>query len=378
MVWLQRQRYFLDLTLSSLLRRRWKNFSLLLVYSLVVFMISSVLFFSGAIRKEALTILSDAPQMIVQRTIAGRHDLIPQAYVDPIKKIRGVRDVQTRLWGYYYHPAASANYTIMVPMDFIHADDETIIGQGVLRTWTTAGQGQLFFRTYQGTTTTLKIVDTFSGDTELITSDLILISESMFRQIFGVPEGFATDLAVRIRNTNESPTIADKIVNVFPDTRPIVKEEIERTYVSLFDWRSGYVIVLLSGTIMAFFILAWDKATGLSGEEKTEIGILKAVGWDTSDILMLKFWEGMVVCLTAFIMGVVGAYVHVFWASAPLFEHALKGWAILYPAFKLKPEILVYQISLVFALTVIPYTLITIIPSWRVAITDPDAVMRKF
>ncbi len=192
----------------------------------------------------------------------------------------------------------------------------------------------------------------------------------------GVPPGFATDLAATIRNLNETPTIAEKVVTLLPDTRPVLREEIRRTYTSLFDWRSGYVIVLLSGAVLAFFIFAWDKATGLSAEERTEIGILKSLGWDTSDILLLKFWEGLVVCLTAFVVGVMAAYVHVFFASASLFEHALKGWAVLYPAFELKPEVNFYQLAIVFALTVLPYVLITIVPAWRVSITDPDAVMR--
>jgi ABC-type lipoprotein release transport system permease subunit len=104
-----------------------------------------------------------------------------------------------------------------------------------------------------------------------------------------------------------------------------LREEILRTYTSLFNLRSGYVIVLLAGAILSFLIFAWDKATGLTAEERSEIGILKALGWDPGDVLQLKFWEEMVVCLSAFIIGVAAAYVHVFLADAPLFENALKG-----------------------------------------------------
>jgi ABC-type lipoprotein release transport system permease subunit len=373
---IQRHRYFLDFTLSSLLRRKWKNISLVIVYTTIVFLITSVLFFANAIRKEAQAVLQDTPEMIIQKVIAGRHDLIPLTYADKIKAIRGVRDVTSRLWGYYYHQASGSNYTVMATTDFPIKANEAVIGNGVLRTRGTVRDNQLYFRSYQGKPFILKIKDVWSADTDLISSDLILTTASAFRQIFGVPEGLATDLTATIRNLNEASTISEKVVAILPDTRPVLREDILKTYTSLFDWRSGYIIVLLSGAVLAFFIFAWDKATGLSGEERSEIGILKALGWDTSDILLLKFWEGLVICLTAFVVGVIAAYIHVFFASAPLFEHALKGWAVLYPSFNLNPEINIYQLAVVFSLTVLPYVLITIVPAWRVAITDPDAVMR--
>ena len=374
---LQRHRYFIDFTLASLMRRKWKNISLVLVYSLVVFMVASVLMFSTAIRKEALSILDQAPQIILQKTMAGRHDLMPLSYAEKIREIRGVQAVDGRLWGYYFHPATQANYTVMVAKDFAAGKNEAAVGAGVLRTWGPSLHNSLHFRAFDGTSLLLKVVRTLEAGTALATADLILVSEQTFRRLFGVPEGFAIDLMVKVRNTAESPTIADKIVRMLPDTRPILKGDIERTYATLFDWRSGYIIVLLSGAILAFLIFAWDKATGLSGQEKNEIGILKALGWDTADILLLKFWEGMVVCLLAFLFGAIAAYVHVFLTPAPLFEHALKGWAVLYPSFQLKPWISFYQFGLLFSLTVVPYTLITIIPAWRLSIADPDAVMRR-
>ena len=97
------------------------------------------------------------------------------------------------------------------------------------------------------------------------------------------------------------------------------------------------MIFILTGALLAFIIFAWDKASGLSLEERREIGILKAIGWETSDVLLMKFWEGMVVSLSSFLMGLILAYVHVFFTSSAFFEPALKGWAVLYPQFKLTP-----------------------------------------
>ena len=234
----------------------------------------------------------------------------------------------------------------------------------------------MYFKAHDGEAVLLKGISTMTDETDLVAADLILMSEPTFRKISGVPQGYATDLTLHVRNERECRTIARKIVQVLPDTRPILKEEIIRTYSSLFDWRGGYVIVLLGGAVLAFFIFAWDKATGLSAEEKTEIGILKGIGWDTSDVLLMKFWEGTVISLSAFFLGLITAYVHVYFASATLFEHALKGWAILYPEFTLRPSVNAFQLAILFFLTVVPYTLITIVPTWKVAVTDPDVVMR--
>jgi len=377
MKWLERQRCFLDFTISSLARRKGKNLALLLVYILIIFVLCSVIFFTNAIKKQAQAILEDAPEMIVQHMMAGRQELVPLDYMDEIKSIRGVRSVEPRLWGYYYHPASRTNYTLMVSDDFPYGDDAVEVGNGVLRTWGVIQEGRLYFRTYDSESIGLKVAKTFDAATDLVTSDLILTSEATFRRLTGLPEGFATDLSVRIRNSTECPTIAAKITSTLPGTRAILREEIIRTYNSLFGWRSGYMIVLLSGAILAFFIFAWDKASGLSAEERVEIGILKGIGWDSADILVMKFWEGMVISLTAFLVGVIAAYVHVFFASAPLFEHALKGWAILYPTFRLQPDLGAYQLGVLFFLTILPYTFITIIPTWRVAVTDPDIAMRQ-
>ena len=106
-----------------------------IVYALIVFMLASVLFFSGAVRKEAESVLAGSPEIIVQRTVAGRHELIPAAYAETVKSIRGVRKVEGRLWGYYYHQASRANYTVMATDGYSLKDDQVAVGEGVRRTW---------------------------------------------------------------------------------------------------------------------------------------------------------------------------------------------------------------------------------------------------
>ncbi len=383
MSYLAKQRYILDLALSSMKRRKGKNAALVTVYAFVLFLLASVLFSADSLRQEAKSILQDAPEMTVQKLVAGRQDLIPISYIDSIRQIRGVQSVEPRFWGYYFDSFSGANYTLMVNAALNDHPGEIIIGTGLAKRSAPEGPEQVVreksiipFKTSEGSVLPLKVAGFLPSTSELVSADLVLMSEKDFRKIFTLANGQATDLILRVGNSKELATIATKITELHPDTRPILREDILRTYEAIFDWRGGVIIMVLSGALFAFIILAWDKATGLTAEEKREIGILKAVGWETSDILLMKFWEGSAVSLTSFFIGVILAYLHIFVGSAILFEPVLKGWSVLYPNFRLTPYISIYQIATLFFLTVLPYTVITIIPSWRSATIDPDSVMR--
>jgi ABC-type lipoprotein release transport system permease subunit len=206
---------------------------------------------------------------------------------------------------------------------------------------------------------------------------LVVVTEADFRRLFGLPADVVTDVVVSVKNPREVPTIATKITKALPDARPITRDELLRTYDSIFNWRSGMMLVLLSAAVLAFVIFAWDKASGLSAGEKWEIGVLKAIGWETADIIQMKFWEGLVVSLTAFLTGVILAYLHVFLLSSVVFEPALKGWSTLYPQFQLTPFVNATQLTTLFFFTVVPYTAATIVPIWKAATLDPDTAMRR-
>jgi ABC-type lipoprotein release transport system permease subunit len=373
---LEQQKYLIDYTLAALLRRKTRNLGLLLVYTLLVFLFSSVLLLSQGLRREAALLLQDAPEVIVQKLVAGRHDLLPAAWLEPLRRIRGVSRVEGRLWGYYYDPAVKANYTLMVAPERGLAVNDILIGASLARVRQLGIGDYLSLRTTLGQPLPLKVAGVLDSASELLSADLMLLSEAGYRQLFNLPLDIYTDAVLTVRNPREARTVAGKIALALPDSRPILREEILRTYDAVFHWREGMVFITLGSLLLAFMILAWDKAAGLSAEEKREIGILKAIGWETGDILRMKLWEGALLSLTAFLAGYTLAYWQVFYGGARLFAPVLKGWAVLYPEFQLTPAVDFSQILALLAVTVLPYLVATLIPGWRAAISDPDAVMR--
>lgn len=374
--WLEKQRHLIDFTLASLGRRKTKNIGLLLAYTLLVFVLASLALFTNALRTEAKFVLAASPEIILQRMVAGRHDLIPPGYLEKIGRIRGVQKQEGRLWGYYYDPVVNANYTFMARPAEEVASGTIMVGATLARARGLAVGNVISFRAYSGKLFSFKVTSLLSPDSELLSADLVLLSEADFRAFFEYPAGHYTDIALSVANPQEVRNIATKLAEALPDSRPILREEVLRTYQSVFDWREGIVLTVLSGAILAFVILAWEKASGLSAEEKREIGILKAIGWETGDVIRMKLWEGLLISLTAFLLGFVGAYIHVFYFGAAIFEPVLKGWAVLYPRFTLIPAVDGLQIATLFFFTVFPYTAAVLVPIWRAAITDPDTVMR--
>ena len=378
----------LDYALSSLRRRKYKVLAIVAVYALTIATLASVLFLTHALKMEATQMLTEAPDLVIQRLAAGRHDLIPAADIPQIAKIPGVRQVRPRIWGYYYDALKKANYTLvgihgelpgvtLIDGKLPTGPGECAIGQGIASLRQVGVGDDLVLIDSRNLGRFFEITGLFTAPSNLLTNDLMVLGQDDLRDFFAMPAGVATDLTVEVYNPREVPVVAEKIKRMLPDTRPITRSEILRTYDAVFNWRSGMMLSVFVAALIAFCILAWDKATGVSAAEKQEIGILKAIGWDTADILELKFWEGLVVSLSALLVGLIAAYIHVFYLGAPLLTPVIKGWSVLFPAFRLSPYIDLYQVSVLAFLTVVPYVISTLIPSWKTAITDPETVMRS-
>lgn len=384
----------LDFTLYSFLRRKWKNFFLVLLFSYLVFLFSSVLFLTGAIKKEAQRGVGSLPDVTIQKLMAGRQVPMPASYAGSLDEIFGIERIDSRIWGYYFDVSTQANYTIIGyhPQKDAWKDlgriiiqrkegrkldrGGAILGQGVIEA-RHLKQGQrvgLYSPNFKAKS--FRLVAGFKGVTNLHTYDVILLHEEDAREILGIEEGFVTDMGVYVYNKNEVTTIAKKITERLPGVRVVIKGQLLRTYDTVYSWKSGFALITLVGCLLAFAMMVWDKASGISAEEKREIGILKATGWDTSDILIMKFWEAVGISVPSFMIGVAASYIYTFFMGAPLLKSMIIGWSVLYPPFKFLPSVNLNQLVVLLFLTVIPYIISTIIPSWKAAIIDPDTVIR--
>jgi len=390
--------YSVDFALKGLLRQKTKNLSIIALFGLIVFLFSGIDFMSNALYHETLKALDFQPSLIVQDVRGGRQVPIALKDAKTIAQIPGVSSVKGRVWGYYFDPFTEANYTIVghsedftelwdlkaisfesAPSDSgekLIKSGEALVGEGVVKIRRTRVGGILNFQDHAGNPFPLKVRGTFSSSVSLWAHDLIVLTEEDARRLFGLDPGTGWDIAVYVPNEFEVPKVGEKILRINPGARVIATNQLKRTYGSSYGFRSGVVLSLNITCLLAFLILAYDRVARLSQEEQREIAILKAVGWQTGNVIRLNMVQSLILSLSGFLVGIVASYFHVFVAGAPLLRIVFAGWSVLYPPHPIPPS---FDISKVFGLmflTVVPYISVGILPVWRAAVRDPEEVFR--
>jgi ABC-type antimicrobial peptide transport system permease subunit len=109
---------------------------------------------------------------------------------------------------------------------------------------------------------------------------------------------------------------------------------------------------------------------------KKEVGILKALGFSTSDILEIRFLETLILGFVAATIGVFLAIFYDVYLGAPVLRDFLLGWSAAYPGFPLPISISISTVLILYAAAIFPLFIGSLIPAWKSAITEPDVAMR--
>ena len=372
-----------EYTINFILKNKYKNIFIVSVLTLMTSLLASMFFITSSMKYELNATLDSLPEIILQNTKAGINSTIDENIAMKVLEIEGVQNAISRVWGYYYFQSAGVYFSLMGVYEFesqqsVSVDSSSmLVGYGVKRVLYKNYYKDYFnFIKPDGSIKKIKIRGTFDTETELESNDVILMNKESLRDIFGFNKDEATDIVVSVTNHTEVPTVALKIKEAFPNLKVLTKDDMRVSYENIFNYKSGIFLAIFVISLFTFFIIIYDRASGLSSEQKREIGILKALGWRVEDILKAKLYEGLMLSLFSYILGVVLALAFVYFFQAPLLRDVFIGYSDLKPTFELVFVLDAQRLFLLFFLTVPIYIAATIIPSWRVATLDADEVMR--
>ena len=106
-------KYLIEYAINSLLRQKGKNIFILIIFTLLIALITSIFFISNSIKHELNLTIDKLPAITIQKLQAGKVVDIESSRADEIITIAGVEDVTSRVWGYYYFENAGVNFSIM-------------------------------------------------------------------------------------------------------------------------------------------------------------------------------------------------------------------------------------------------------------------------
>lgn len=382
----------LGFALRSLGRRRGRSLAVGGGLMACVAMLGAVFFLTDALRAEATKARVHAPDLVVQRLVGGRPALVPEAWRERIASRPGVSRVTPRVWGYLFLPSLQGNVTLVGLTGDAGALPPVALEQGraprgdergacavgrelAAKLGVRAGD-RVRFPGPNDRGPVCSVVGVFSSAVDLFTSDVVLLNEADARAMLGLPEGEATDLAISLTTPDESRVLAGALADALPGSRILEKRLLERVHALSFGRRAGLVLGASLPALLALLVLAHDRASGLGASERREIAILKASGWSSAHILELKLYEALLLALVATGLGLLLGYAWVFALGAPGLREALAGWAVLYPALHLTPQVTFAQLLGLQALVAAPYVALSVVPAWRASNLDPMEALR--
>jgi putative ABC transport system permease protein len=373
-----------------------KHLLTFILFFVIVFLISAVLFMGSSLKNTMIEIAKGEPEILVQKFHGGKSALIDDYWIEPLAHLKGVSNATTRIEGYYRFEPANRSFKIIgidllgeKTDNYLHFlfypkniratlnKDTIFIGNTVKKSLQMYYYHDHFtFFLPNGEERKVSMLPLDDSAFRFMSSDLIVCDVSLAREILGMEPFEYSDLYLSVPNDTEIPNLVAKIREIYPDAKVTTKEDTIFQINELIDFKGGLFLSLYLTSILSFSILMYQKTLFAFFGERQEIGILRALGWSIRDIIALKTLQNLFISLSAYSIGVIGAYVYVFVFDAPVLKNIfLKEVGVPFDEIFL-PHISLMELSMVFISTVIPFIAATLYPIWKLSTIDPVEAMK--
>ena len=387
---------YINFLFLLLITHRKKHIAIFCICVIIIALTTSVLFISSAIQKEIDVTLENQADFTIQRYKAGKVLNTPQEWIDQFLEIDGVTKIEGRVYGmHFYEPCET--YFMIVGIDFFDegvtktlqklidkididkflARDNMIIGSGVKKFFDEYEYKDNYnFRPPDKSIKKVYIYGTLPKQSSIVASDMILMNIDLAREILGVEDGYVTDIVLEVPNPKEREMVRTKLTISHFDMRIIAKEDIQRYYKNLFNYKGGIFLILYTIVLITFLLILYQRYSMITHSDLKEIAILRSVGWRIESVIWLKISENFIVAFSAYLVGVIVAYIYVFVFGATPLKYIFLGYDNLAQDINFSPNIDIEALGLIFIFFVIPFIATIIVPVWRLSITEPTEVMR--
>ena len=380
---------FINLIFLLLHKQKTKYISIFILATLTIFLLSTVIFIKSSLQNEILKTLESHNDFIIQREFGGRIFDIENQLEDRLKNIYGVKNITKRVYGRYKFLSEDVYFTI-IGVDFSNlnkelknlglqniSNDEMIVGfevDNLLKKYKYTNYYDFFLPNKE--IKKVKIAKVLEKESNIISSDIIILDINLARDILGINRDFSTNIAFDVPNKLERTNIKQKLQRLDLDLNIIQKEDILKKYETIFNYKGGVFLILYLVVLFAFIMILYQRYSQVSINERKQIAIFKAIGYSVRDIIKIKMSENFVVAFVSYLFGVLLAYFFVFILNAPILKNIfidfsnIKNDFIIYPYIEFSTFVTLFLFFMVLFLSSV------LIPVWKISAINPYESLR--
>jgi ABC-type lipoprotein release transport system permease subunit len=395
---MKRFKNLMNYTLNCIQRYKVRTFMILICLGFSASIFSSVAFMKDGLTAQGELSLKYSPDITVQGISTGRQSFVETSYVGYVQETPGVSAVQERIWGY-----GNIGNTLLVivgvdlsnpsldqaqayPLEsgsFLdqQSTNTIVIGKGVADLLGAKVGTILTILSESNEPRRYMVAGVFNSESSIYSADMILMNLDEARVFFSVPDDKVTDLLVYVSNIDAATkkslvNVVAREISDLPNCRVVTKDLLVKAQETTYGDRSGYFSIVWYMVLISVAIVSFNQTVVVGHESKFEVGLLKALGFSTSDIIQVRLVESLILGTIAATIGLTFGVLYDVVLGAPVIKDFMLGWANLYPGFPIPILISFQTVLFTFAVTIVPLLFATVIPSWLNATVDPDIAMR--
>lgn len=320
---------FLHLIWSNLKRRKVRTL-LTALCVLVAFLLYGYLSAIARALDQGVSV-AGADRLIVRHRVSIAQ-LLPVSYKARIARIPGVSLVAHATWfgGIYQEPK---NFFVQLPVEpeeWLQAYPEYLVPEEVKKKWVAtrtgavAGrktaekfgwkvgdripiQATIWMKKDGSRTWEFDLVGIYDGKEKGTDTTQLFFRYDYFDETRAFAEGQVGWYIVRVKNPDEAATVARQIDEEFSNSPAETKAETERAFVGAFAKQIGdigtIVAAILSAVFFTILLVAGNTMAQAVRERTEELGVLKALGFTSTQVLTLVLAES---CLISVLGGGLG------------------------------------------------------------------------
>jgi ABC-type lipoprotein release transport system permease subunit len=376
--------------IKTLLRHPVRSGIVLLCLIAILSPFAAAIAICEGIKAQYASILKKGGDIYVARDNYGINAPIELEMIDRFMRLQGVTKVVPRVIGRtYVKGKLLVIFGIPIPSIPSHiriidgrtpkGRGDVILGQGAA-SYLNLGLGTRF-SIERNPNQVFKIVGLFDSPINIWNADLLVMNFQDASDLFGIRDK-ATDLIIYTRPGYEQ--IVDIIIQMSQDEvggdQPLLRVQTK----DLIDRYTRRGFNIQAGVFTAFYAIVFGLAIpaigvisgfGLS-ERKREIGVMKALGWQTEEVLRMVALENLMLSIISvpLIILVAAGWIHLL-NGAGMAHFFMPALDILVP-FSIPSRIFPIPFVLSIMMALILTMVGSIYSTWRTAIVPPSEAMK--